>query len=258
MGISAQEIIKLHHLHERAGLEEFGFQRIVTDHTVRQIADGPQGSFISAFNAPEEYLDLIIQNEIDAFKQLKKGFEWKVYSYDNPATIGERLIHNGFREDDNESFMVLDLNTHIDRFSLGHSEALIPVRDASGVRKAIDVQRQIWQQEFDEFEISLCQRIEQRPETISMYLVQDDGQPVASGWITYQPNSPFAGLWGGSTLAGYRGRGHYRSLLAARAHEANARGIRYLTIDASEMSRPIVECFGFEKVSDTRGYHFEV
>ncbi|WP_428240018.1 GNAT family N-acetyltransferase [Gynuella sp.] len=258
MKISRQEIIKLHHQYERTELEEYGYQRIVTDHTIRQIADSPQGSFISAFNVPEDHLDLIIENEIDAFKQLGKGFEWKVYSYDNPSNIGARLIHHGLREDDNESFMVLDLNTHIDCVSMGHSSTLIPVRDASGVRKAIDVQRQIWPQTFDEFENSLCQRLEQSPETISMYLVQDSGQTVASGWITYQPNSPFAGLWGGSTLPGYRSRGHYRNLLAARAWEARERGVRYLTIDASEMSHPIVESLGFEKISDTRGYRYEI
>ena len=65
---------------------------------------------------------------------------------------------------------------------------------------------------------------------------------------SYNPGH-FAGLWGGSTLAAYRGRGLYTALLAARVREARARGVPYLTIDAGAMSRPIVARHGFEVIT---------
>ncbi|MCC6192435.1 MAG: hypothetical protein IT318_25685 [Anaerolineales bacterium] len=47
------------------------------------------------------------------------------------------------------------------------------------------------------------------------------------------------------------GRGRYTALLAARAQEARRRGVRYLTIDASPMSRPIVARHGFTYLTNT-------
>ena len=50
---------------------------------------------------------------------------------------------------------------------------------------------------------------------------------------------------GGATLEGFRKRGIYTAVLAARAREARERGYRFLTIDASPMSRPIAAKHGF-------------
>ena len=46
-------------------------------------------------------------------------------------------------------------------------------------------------------------------------------------------------------------QGFYTALLAVRVQEAIARGRRYLTIDASPMSRPIVERFGFVRLAES-------
>lgn len=63
--------------------------------------------------------------------------------------------------------------------------------------------------------------------------------------------SAFAGLYGGATLAAYRGRGFYRTLVAARARDATAAGARYLRVDALPTSRPILERMGFFWIADT-------
>jgi len=64
--------------------------------------------------------------------------------------------------------------------------------------------------------------------------------------IRFHPRSSFASLWGGSTVPERRRRGLYTALLAVRAQEARRRGYRFLTIDASPMSRPICEKHGFQ------------
>jgi predicted acetyltransferase len=70
--------------------------------------------------------------------------------------------------------------------------------------------------------------------------------PACSAWIRFHPPTQFASLWGGSTLPAYRKHGLYTAVLAVRAQEARRRGYRFLTIDASPMSRPIVEKHGFQ------------
>jgi predicted acetyltransferase len=105
---------------------------------------------------------------------------------------------------------------------------------------------------------ALATQLQRSPESISIYTVCSGDKPVASAWISFNAASPFAGLWGGSTLTDYRGQGCYQALLAERAREAKARGVKFLTIDASPMSRPIVARFGFEWITDTRPYEWRL
>ncbi len=68
------------------------------------------------------------------------------------------------------------------------------------------------------------------------------------------PGTSFAGLWGGGTVEAWRGRGLYRALVAHRARVAAAHGYRYLQVDASPMSRPILERLGFHALTTTTPY----
>ena len=77
---------------------------------------------------------------------------------------------------------------------------------------------------------------------------------MSAAWLVMRPGSAFAGLWGGSTLKSHRGRGIYRALVARRAAIAGARGIRYLQVDASDDSRPILERLGFLALTTTTPY----
>jgi predicted GNAT family acetyltransferase len=89
------------------------------------------------------------------------------------------------------------------------------------------------------------------PESLSIYVAYQGNVPVSAARISWHANSRFAGLWGGSTVKAYRQRGFYTALLAARLQEALRRNTCYLTIDASPMSRPILEKFGFQVLTYT-------
>jgi predicted acetyltransferase len=84
---------------------------------------------------------------------------------------------------------------------------------------------------------------------MSVYVAYVNQQPASAAWVYFPKQSQFASLWGGSTISGFRKQGFYTSLLAVRAQEAKARKRRYLTVDASPMSRPILEKFGFEMIA---------
>lgn len=56
-------------------------------------------------------------------------------------------------------------------------------------------------------------------------------------------------LAGSSVAPSARGRGVYRALVAARWDEAVARGLPALTVQAGQMSRPILERLGFQTVA---------
>jgi ribosomal protein S18 acetylase RimI-like enzyme len=82
----------------------------------------------------------------------------------------------------------------------------------------------------------------------------NDAEVVSAAWVRFHPGSEFASLWGGSTLPQWRRRGIYRELVRRRALEAADRGFRYLQVDASDDSRPILERLGLVKITETTPY----
>jgi GNAT superfamily N-acetyltransferase len=69
--------------------------------------------------------------------------------------------------------------------------------------------------------------------------------------VEFPEDSDFASLWGGGTVPDWRGRGVFRSLVAYRARLARERGYRYVQVDASDGSRPILQRLGFAKLAET-------
>jgi hypothetical protein len=85
---------------------------------------------------------------------------------------------------------------------------------------------------------------------ITTYLAMIDGEPVATARATFNQHGVV--LNGGSTLQRARGRGLYRSLVAARWEDAVARGTPYLTTLARPSSYPILKRMGFEDACEIR------
>ncbi len=54
------------------------------------------------------------------------------------------------------------------------------------------------------------------PGYLSVYVGYLEGRPVSTGWIYFHPGSQFAGLFGGATLAEFRGQGWYAAILQRR------------------------------------------
>jgi predicted N-acetyltransferase YhbS len=89
---------------------------------------------------------------------------------------------------------------------------------------------------------------------MELWVAEKDGQIVSAGRLEPVPGTDFAGIWGGSTLKEWRGRGIYRALTAARARSALRRGKTLINSDSTEYSRPILERYGFLRVSTTTPY----
>ena len=73
---------------------------------------------------------------------------------------------------------------------------------------------------------------------------------MCAGWVRFPSGTDFATLWGGATLPEWRGQGIYRALVAQRTRLAAERGRRYMEVDASDDSRPILERLGFTAGDD--------
>ena len=110
------------------------------------------------------------------------------------------------------------------------------------------IEEAVWAEDFESLIENLAADMAV-PGNLSIYVAYVDEQPACAGWIYYHPNSQFAGLWGGSTVAEHRGQGLYTAVLEARLQEAAEHGYRFVMIDASPMSQPIVARHGFRQLT---------
>jgi GNAT superfamily N-acetyltransferase len=94
------------------------------------------------------------------------------------------------------------------------------------------------------------------PDGILVVVAEAADRVVCAGWMRYMPGTAFATLWGGSTLAEYRGRGIYKAVVEHRARRAAERGYTLVQVDASPESRPILQRLGLIQVATTTPYIF--
>ena len=219
---------------------------------VRHVArdKGGEGTVLfSQFNAEEA--DARIDAQIAYFAGIGQDFEWKVFDYDTPPDLATRLAKRGFELEEVEAIMVLDLvNAPAKLFQpVAHMIRKITTHEELAV--LIELEEEIWGEDFGGLAHYLEGILSDNPQCMSIYLAYVEDRPVSAAWIYFPDGSQFASLWGGSTLAQYRHQGLYTALLAIRTQEARTRQVRFLTVDASPLSRPILEKFGFVKLAES-------
>jgi GNAT superfamily N-acetyltransferase len=204
--------------------------------------------------------DEAIADQVRFFTERGEGFEWKLYSYDRPADLGERLLAAGFASEDEESVMIAEAagqagsSPDSAETGLPAGVRLVPVTDEAGIGRLIEVHDRVFGTDHSLLRPSLVAQLAGSAQSTAMIVAMAGDEPVSSARIDFYAGTKFAGLFGGGTLPQWRGRGIYRALVAYRARLATARGYRYLQVDASGESRPILERLGFACVAMTTPY----
>jgi len=192
----------------------------------------------------------IIARETEFFREIHREVEWKVYGHDRPANLGDLLKEAGYLPDPTETVMVLDLERPLATGDVPESVEIRRVEDEEGLRTASAVNREAFGEgkgwDIDEAWL--------RDPAVSLFVGYLDGKPVTSGRLEMPTGRSFASIWGGGTRPADRGRGMYRRLVVHRAQLARERGYRYLTVDALETSRPILEKMGFVPLDSSTGW----
>ena len=224
---------------------------------VRWTAPGGEGwSGVAWCDLDAGTADGVIADQVAFFRGRAERFEWKLYSYDQPPDLGERLLAAGFVREDAESVMVADAARIAGQDGadglLPDGVRLVPVTDEVGLELMTEVHDRVFGPD-PYLRAALIPQL-RSPETTVMVLAMAGDEPVCSARVEFGAGTEFAGLWGGGTLPQWRGRGIYRALVGYRARLAVARGYRYLQVDASPMSRPILERLGFTCLAMTTPY----
>ena len=199
-------------------------------------------------------LDALIARQRDHFAARGQGVEWKTRGHDRPADLGERLARAGFVPEERETVLVGVAKELQEEPALPAGLTIRQVTSDADLRAVAAMESTVWDDDWSWLGDDLIRRVNATPDAVAVLVAEAGGQVVSAAWLVHKPGSAFAGLWGGSTLPEWRGKGVYRALVARRARLATAAGVDYLQVDASDDSRPILQRLGLRAVTTTTPY----
>ncbi len=217
---------------------------------------------IVASELDESTADAAIAEQVGFFGELGRAFEWKWHGYDQPADLRDRLSAAGFVPDEQETLVVGEVAevaaacagaSVLDEVTLRH----LRPEDADAEFAAIAGQKgRVWGEDFTDLMSVVRAEWESEPDRLLIHVAEARGEVVCSAWVRLHPGTDFASLWGGGTLPEWRRKGIYRALVGRRTREAQERGYRYLQVDASDDSRPILQRLGLHPLTETTPYNW--
>ena len=213
----------------------------------------------------ESTADAAIRAAQDWYRPLRRPIEWKHYGYDKPADLPARLKAAGFSPEEEEALVVGEVAEVRERLVAKATPTTVTIRrlrddergraaDWAGIRRLSEA---VWGEASGRHVPQVAAEHAANPQAMSVWLAETpDGTVACAAWVRFHAGTEFASLWGGSTLPEFRRQGIYQALVARRADEAADRGHRFLQVDASPDSRPILERLGLRVLTSTTPWNW--
>ena len=253
------ELTKIYDNDQRINVVYPNVRREVLPGLVRHVNLHPGGAgFIIYSNLNDKAIEQAIREQVAYFEGIGQDFEWKVYNYDSPPDLADRLATFGFELEDPEATLVMPLTDAPPRLMAPVSTRVEWLTDPAQFELPRQIEEAVWHSDHGPLMDELAGILQDTPKQLSMVVAYTGDIPAACAWSFFPENSRFVSFWGGSTLPEFRGQGLYTALLAARTQEAISRGREFSTVDAGPMSRPILEKQGFQLLGFSRPANWRV
>ncbi len=249
------DVLRQFDLQERIQVDFPGMARESFPDLVRFSRVGPGVNFVLYSHLEPETADGTIQAQIEEFEAFEGPFEWKTYQHDRPTGLGDRLKSHGFVPDTPAPVLCLDLDELPASLTTPPSADIRRLVDPAELSQVVAIHERVWGGDFSWIPERFSRELRQ-PGFLEICLAYVDGTAVSVGWTHFQERSEFASLWGGSTVPAFRGRGLYTAILAQRVRAAQARGRRYVTVEAEPASHRILVRHGFEELTTTTTFTY--
>jgi GNAT superfamily N-acetyltransferase len=222
---------------------------------VRTLRSGKRGfvEYRDLAGLDGDELDLLIARQVQVFAARGEPFEWKLHGHDRPPDLPERLRAAGLVPEDSETVVIGPVEVIASEATLPDGVVIHEVHEPADFARLVQLDDSMSHEDHSWID-ALAEERAADPEALSIFAAEAGGRTVCDGWVRFPSGTEFATFWGGFTLPAWRRRGIYRALVAHRAKLAAARGRRWIEIEASDDSRPILERVGFIPVTTTTPY----
>ncbi len=221
-------------------------ERIETSRYTLCMGQGTRWNTVQRHHFPADEVDEVLEEVRALLRARGRGTtQWEIGSAAEPAGLVDLLLQRGLVHDKEFFAIAMVLK----------AEPPPPPPDILSRRvetfeefvAATEIQLEAFgapEDEAAEQRSLLADRWRESPSI--MHAAWHEGAIVSAGRCAPTPHGLL--LYGGATRPGARGRGGYRAVVRARWNEAVARGTPALFTQAGEMSLPILERLGFERV----------
>ena len=199
-------------------------------------------------------LDELIARQVEIFSNRGQRFEWKYHGHDLPSDLPDRLLAAGLRPEERETVVIGRVADVAGPVRLPDGVTLREVTERADLDRIDALEAEVWSEDRSGIGEMLESEIAAYPEGIRVVVAEAGDRMVCAAWARFPAGTEFATFWGGATLESWRRRGIYRATVAHRANLAAARGLRYIEVDASDDSNPILQRLGFIPVTTTTPY----
>lgn len=180
--------------------------------------------------------------------------KWKARGHDRAPGLHHTLLDHGFVPGETESVMIGAARALAVDVALPEGIVVRRVSDEPDVRRLSQMQQEVFGDvDVDAMTDALLHR-QSRDDGMELWIAEHQDRIVSSGRLEPVAGTEFAGIWGGATIAEWRGRGLYRALTAVRARSALRTGKTLIQSDSTDDSRPILERHGFLAVTSISPY----
>jgi GNAT superfamily N-acetyltransferase len=199
-------------------------------------------NFISWWELTPNTVRQAVASHAARFRSRGEKLIWRVYEHDSPAEISGCLAEEGFEPDAPGTLMLFDLANEVQAATAGN----------------VDIRRVKTEEQLEDFlkaseqafgALDTWQRTayadRRNDPDLALYVAYVSAEVAASGRLEIGSAGSFGLLFGGGVAPAYRRIGIYRALVAERAREARRHGLRYLSTEARETSKPILQNLGF-------------
>lgn len=199
-------------------------------------------NYVSAWDLTAQTMGTAVAQQAAWFRARGEELMWRIYDHDGPPGLAACLSAAGFEPGPPGTLMFFDLTQKL-ATAPAHGALVRRVRtlgELDGFVSAAGLafgQDEAWQRE------AFAKQLDDRD--MALFVAWVGEQAVASARLEMAAGRSFGLLFGGGVAPAHRGQGLYRALVTARALEAKARGLAYLSIEARDTSRPILERLGF-------------
>jgi GNAT superfamily N-acetyltransferase len=208
-----------------------------------------------ATDLSEDELSALVDRTLAHFVAHGRSFEWKTWDHDHPR-LRPLLLAAGAEPEAHEALVLGEAAPLATEPVVPDGIRLRQVTERADLDKIGALSSEVWGEDWTWLAAELEARVNS-PDPVHVFVAEDGDLVVSAAWLDGVPGTPIAGMWGGNTLAAYRGRGIYRALVAVRARLALELGHPILQVDASDDSRPILERLGLHVVGGTQPFRLK-